>query len=126
MKQKIIFVLSLLFGLMMVNSGLNKFLNYMPMPADLPEKMMTMINAFTQIGWLMPLVGLAEIVGGALFIFPKTRALGALVILPVMVGILLANFSAAPDGLPISLTMTAILALVIYENREKYLPLIAR
>ncbi len=126
MKSKILFVASLLFGLMMVNSGLNKFFNYIPMPENMPEKMKTMVDAFTQIGWLMPLVGLVEAVGGALFIFPKTRAVGALVILPVMVGILVANFSAAPDGLPISLTMTAILAWAIFENRGKYLGLLGK
>ena len=40
MKNKILFVVSLLFGLMYINAGLNKFLNYMPMPKDMPEKML--------------------------------------------------------------------------------------
>lgn len=33
------------------------------------------------ISWLMPLVGLFEIIGGVLVIFSKTRVLGAIVIL---------------------------------------------
>lgn len=32
MKQKIITVVSVLFGLMFINAGLNKFFNYMPVP----------------------------------------------------------------------------------------------
>lgn len=32
MRKKILFVLSLLFGLMFVNAGLNVFFNYMPEP----------------------------------------------------------------------------------------------
>ena len=126
MKQKILFVLALLFGLMMINSGLNKFLNYLPMPTNLPEKTMAMFNALMSFGWLMPLIGAAEVVGGVLFILPKTRALGALVLFPVMVGILLAHIYAAPDGLPIALVLWAILGWVMYENREKYLGLIGR
>lgn len=124
MKQKIIFVLSLLFGLMFINSGLNKFLNYMPMPDDLPERMLKVGAAFMEIGWLMPLIGFAEIAGGILFIFPKTRALGAIVIFPVMVGIVLTHIIDAPSGLPIALILMAINLWVIYENREKYWPML--
>lgn len=124
MKQKILFVLSLLFGLMFINAGLNKFLNYMPVPKDMPEKMVKMGAAMMEIGWLMPLVGFIEVLGGLLFIFPKTRALGAIVILPVMVGILLVNITAAPSGLPIVLPLLAILLWVIIENKDKYLPMV--
>jgi uncharacterized membrane protein YphA (DoxX/SURF4 family) len=125
MKQKITFVLSLLFGLMFINAGLNKFFNYMPMPKDLPESMVKAMNALMEIGWLIPLVGAIEVLGGLLFIFPKTRALGAIVILPVMVGILLTNMITAPDGLPIALVLLAINLWVIYDNRRKYVPMIS-
>ena len=125
MKSKILFVLSLLFGLMFINAGLNKFLNYMPTPSDLPESMLKVMGAFMQISWLMPLVGIIEIIGGILFIIPKYRALGAIVILPVMVGILLLNIYDAPSGLPIALVLFAINVWVIIENRTKYMPLIS-
>ncbi len=124
MKSKILFVLSLLFGLMFINAGLNKFFNYMPAPKDLPESMMKVMGAFMQISWLMPLVGVAEIVGGVLFIIPRYRALGAIIIFPVMIGILLTNIINAPSGLPIALVLLAINLWVMIENREKYLPMV--
>jgi len=124
MKQKIIFGLSLLFGLMFINAGLDKFFHYMPMPEKMPEEMLKAFNAFMQIGWLMPLVGAAELIGGVLFILPKTRALGAVVILPVMVGIVLTNTVTDRTGMPIALVLFAINLWVIYENREKYNPMI--
>jgi len=125
MKQKIIFVLSLLFGLMFINAGLNKFFNYMPYdPKDVPEAMMKDMGAFMEIVWLMPLIAVAEIVGGLLFIFPKTRALGAIVIFPVMVGIMLTHIIVAPATLAIALVLFAINLWVIFENREKYLPMV--
>lgn len=74
MKNKILFGLSLLFGLMFINSGLNKFFNYMPMPKDMPESMLKLMAAFMQISWLMPLVGFAEVLGGVLFIIPLCGA----------------------------------------------------
>lgn len=123
MKQKILNILSILFGLMMLNGGFNKFLNYMPVPDDLPEPIMKDTMAFMEISWLMPLVAVAEILGGVLLMIPRTRALGALVIFPVMVGILLTHIFVEPSGLPIALILWAILLWAMWENREKYKPL---
>jgi uncharacterized membrane protein YphA (DoxX/SURF4 family) len=124
MKNKILLGVSILFGLMFINSGLNKFFNYMPMPKDMPEKMMKLMTAFMDIGWLMPLIAVAEIVGGILFMTNKFRALGAVIITPIMVGILLTHIFIEPSGLPIALVLLAILIWVIIENREKYLPMV--
>ncbi|UOE52292.1 DoxX family protein [Mucilaginibacter sp. SMC90] len=126
MKSKIQFVLCLLTGLMFINAGLNKFLNYMPMPKEMPEKMVKVMQAFMEIGWLMPLVGAMEIFGGLLLIIPKTRALGAIVLVPLLTGILLANISMAPSGLPIVFVLIAVILWVIIDNWEKYLPMIRK
>jgi uncharacterized membrane protein YphA (DoxX/SURF4 family) len=126
MKNKILFVLCLLAGLMFINAGLDKFFHYMPMPKDMPEKMVKVGMAFMEIGWLMPLVGSIELIGGLLLVFPRTRALGAIVILPVLTGILLANINMAPSGLPIVFALIAIIVWVIVDNKEKYLPMIRK
>lgn len=124
MKQKILFVLCLVFGLMFINAGLNKFFNYMPVPEDMSEDSMKMFTAMMQIEWLMTLIAIAEIIGGTLFIFQKVRALGAVILAPIMTGILLNNFTVAQEGLPIFLPLLAIYLWVIYENRNKYLPMV--
>jgi uncharacterized membrane protein YphA (DoxX/SURF4 family) len=120
MKNKILFVVSLLFGLMYINAGLNKFFNYMPMPEKMPEDMVKFMGAVSQITWLMPLVGIVEIVGGVLFIIPRYRALGAIIIFPVMIGILLTNIFNAPDGLPIAIVLLVINLWAMYNDRVKY------
>ena len=124
MKKKILFWVSLIFGLMFINAGLNKFFNYMPPPQDLPERMMKLMEAFMQIGWLMPLVAVAEIVGGVLFITNRYRALGTIILFPIMVGIMLIHIIDAPSGLPIALVLLAIEIWVIVENRQKYLAMV--
>nr|WP_295924482.1 MauE/DoxX family redox-associated membrane protein [uncultured Dyadobacter sp.] len=126
MKQKILFVLCLLTGLMFINSGLDKFLHYMPIPADLPEKLVKVGMAFSEIGWLLPLVGAAEIAGGALLLFPRTRALGAIVLVPILTGVLLTHITVAPSGLPVVIAFIAVIGWVIVDNREKYLPILSR
>ncbi len=124
MKSRLIFIASLLFGLVFINAGLNKFLNYMPMPENLPEKMVKLNAAFMEIGWLMPLLAIVEIIGGLLFIFTKTRALAAIMIFPIMVGITLVHTLQAPEGILIALVLLCINLWVIFENRAKYKPMI--
>jgi len=114
------FIICPLFGLMFINAGLDKFLHYMPIPPMEPE-LVKVGEAFMAIGWLMPLVAIIEIIGGLLFIFPKTRALGAIVILPVMVGIILHNAVFMPTGLAIAGILFLINLLVLYEHKNKYL-----
>ncbi len=117
-------ILFSLFGLVMINGGLSKFFNYMPSPKDLPEAMARDMTAFTEIAWLMPLIAIAELIAGILILIPRTRALGALVILPVMTGILLTRITVAPEGLPIALLLWAILIWMMVDNKHKLLPII--
>lgn len=116
-------ILCTLFGLMFINSGLNKFFMYIPTP-ELKGEILKINEAFMTIKWLMPLVATIEIIGGLLFIFPKTRALGAITILPVMVGIILQHLYYAPEGLPIAGILLLINLYIIYENRSKYIHII--
>lgn len=124
MRKKLLFIASLLSGLMFINSGLNKFFNYMPVPKEMPPDTLQMFTGMMQITWLMPLVAVAEIVGGILFITNKYRALGALILFPVMIGIMLTHIFVAPEGLLIPTVMFAILIWAMIENRHKYYPLI--
>ena len=123
MKQKILTVVCILFGLMMVNAGLNKFFNYLPMPEDMPADLMELMGAFMQITWLMPLVATVEIVGGILIAIPKFRALGAIVILPVMVGIVVHHITFSPADIILPLIFFAINIWAIAENWKKYRPM---
>jgi putative oxidoreductase len=122
MKSKILLVVSILFSALFIFSGANKLFNFVPPPTD--ENTLKLFGAFMQIKWLMPLVAVAEIIGGILFAIPKTRALGAIIILPVMVGIILTHIVDAPATLPMAIVLFAINVWVIYENREKYMPMI--
>jgi uncharacterized membrane protein YphA (DoxX/SURF4 family) len=123
MKNKILFVVALLFGLLFINAGLNKFFNYMPMPENMPEEILRDFRAMKEIVWLMPLLGLTEIIGGLLIIFPQKRALGAVILFPIVVGIVLTHIFVDRSGLPMAIVVAAILGWIIYENRDAYEPL---
>jgi uncharacterized membrane protein YphA (DoxX/SURF4 family) len=124
MKNKILNLVSFLFALLLIMGGLNKFFNFMPMPENMAPALVNDFTAFIEIVWLMPLVGTAEVVGGLLIIIPKTRALGTLVLFPVMVGVILTHIFVDPASLPMGLVLWAIMGWMIYDNREKFKKLI--
>jgi uncharacterized membrane protein YphA (DoxX/SURF4 family) len=107
----------------MINSGLNKFFNYMPMP-EMTEEMMQIMGGFMTIKWIFPLVAIIEIIGGTLIAIPKTRALGALVILPVMAGIVVHHLVHDPASIVIALVLFGINLWAIAANWQKYRPII--
>ena len=83
-----------------------------------------LIGAFVGSKWLFPLVGIAEIIGGALIAIPRTRALGAIILFPVVLGILLFHAVQDPENIVVSIIMLAVNLFVIVDNREKYMPMI--
>lgn len=125
MKNKIQFVLCLLMGIVFINAGLNKLLNYIPVPDNMPERTMQMIRAMEEITWLMPVLAFAEIIGGVLFIIPRFRPFGAVFIAPIMIGILAQHFTLG-DNIVFPIILSAILAWVIVDNRQKYLPMVQK
>lgn len=87
---------------------------------ELTEEQKTIFSAFGTIKWLMPLVGITEILGGLLIAFPKTRALSAIVILPVMIGILAHNFTFFDSP---NIAIPAVFALINFwaiDNKDRY------
>ena len=124
MIKKVQFVLVLLTALMFLNSGLNKIFKYIPVPDDLPEKLKAMDEGFAAITWLNPLVAVVEILGAILLLIPRFRTLGALMLVPIMVGVLLVHITAAPSMIVLPLILAAVLVWVLYTDRAKLLPLI--
>ena len=111
-------IVFVLFGLLFINAGLDKFLHYMPIPPLEPE-VVKVGEAFLSIKWLLPLVGAVELIAGLLFLFSKTRLLGALMIFPVMIGILLHNAVYMPSGLLIAGVLFGINLWVLYVNKGR-------
>jgi uncharacterized membrane protein YphA (DoxX/SURF4 family) len=113
-------ILCILFALLFINAGLDKLFHYMPVP-PMDMDMKKVFEAFATIKWLMPLVGIIELLGGLLFIFPKTRTLGALVIFPILIGIFTHNMIFySQQGLIIWAVLFIIWLWVVFENWGKY------
>lgn len=117
------FIVFLLFGLMFINSGLNKLFHYLPTP-ELSEELTRVNQAFDTIAWLLPLVGIVEVIGGILSIIPRTRPLGLIMLFPIMIGVMCQHIFYAPEGLPFAGAFLVVNLWGIFEHRNKYLSLI--
>lgn len=126
MKKKILFGLRLLTGLIFIKAELDKFFYYMLILKEMLKKMVKVVKAFMETGWLMSLVGAVEIIEGVLLIPNRTRGFGAIVLLPVVTGILLANINMSSSSLSIVFILIGIIRWTIIDNKKKYLPVVGQ
>ena len=118
MKINIPFILSAILGLLLIIFGLNKFLAFIPVqPPEDPTAQNFLSTMFTS--YLYFLVATAEIIGGFLLIFRRTRILGWLLVLPVLVNIILFHLAHDFIGNGIwLLPMVLFIALSIVEKQR--------
>ena len=119
MKNKIFTGARILFGLMMANSGLNKFLNYMQIP-EMSESAEALMGALGESIYIFPLVAIVELVAGGLIITKKYNALGAILMMPVTINIFLIHIVLNPAGIILSLVLLLINIWVLFENKSKF------
>ena len=119
MKNKIFTGARLLFGFIMVNSGLNKFLNYMPIP-EMTESAEALMGALGASIYVFPLVAIVELLAGGLIITKKYNALGAVLMMPVTINIFLIHTVLNPTGIILSLVLLLINVWILIENKSKF------
>lgn len=125
MKEKVLMVFRILFGLMMVNSGLNKFLQYMSMP-EMTAEAGALMQAFMQSVYMFPLVAVVELLAGALIITKRFNALGAVLMMPITVNIFFIHMFLDPAGFVMGAVLLALNILFLVENKAKFTSLVAK
>jgi len=125
MKHIVATVIRSLLALLMVNSGFNKLFAYMPMP-PLSADAAALMGAFVASGYMMGLIALTEIVGGALFALPRTKLLGTLILLPIALNILLFHIFLEPAGLIMAIIIFGINLYPLFSDRSRFLPLLEK
>ena len=119
MKNKIFIGARILFGLMMANSGLNKFLNYMPIP-EMTASAEALMGALVESIYIFPLVAIVELLAGGLIITKKYNALGAILMMPITINIFLIHTVLNPVGIILSLVLLLINLWILLENKSKF------
>jgi hypothetical protein len=129
MMKKAQIVAGALLGLLFVVFGLNFFLKFIPMPPPPPEGSppAMFFGAVYATGFLA-FVKVLEILGGVLVTVPRTRALGLLILVPIIVNIVAFHaFITAGAGLfdPPVVLITVLAAFLVWSHRGGVAALLA-
>ncbi len=109
---------AILLGLLFAGFGIAFFLHLMPEPKVLNANELSFMTLFGSTGYLT-FVKVCEVAFGILLLLPRTRALGLLLIAPIIVNIVCYEIfiHKAPS---IGVALLILCALGIFLNREKY------
>ena len=114
---------AVLLGLLFVAFGLAFFFKMMPEQPNLNDNEKSFFGLFMTTGY-MTFIKVLEVAFGVLLLVPKTRALGLILIAPIVVNI--AAYEFLIHGTPgIGLALIVLNAIGIFLNREKYMSIIS-
>lgn len=112
-----------LIGLVYVVFGLNFFFHFIPMP-PMSGDSATFIGVLASTGF-MTVVKVLEIVIGLFILGGVQRPLMYVLLMPITLNILLFELLIAKQP-GIGVVLTGLLAFLIWNSREKYLPMVSK
>jgi len=96
-------VVRILMGLPLFVFGLNSFLNFIPPPpVALPEGALAFSNALVATGYMMPLIGITQLLVGLLLLANRFVPLALLLFAPFIVNSIAFHLFLEPSGLPMA------------------------
>ena len=105
MKAKLPMIARILFGFIFFASGLAGLLNLVPVPPDLPERLVTFNTGLMASGYFMQLLKLTETVCGLLLLSGFFVPLSLVILAPIVLNIFLVHAFLAPSGLPLAIIL---------------------
>lgn len=111
-----------LLAILLIAIGLNKFLNYIPVP-DIPEDASSFMSSLRATGYVLPVLGVIEILIGSLLLINRWVAFALLALVPISVNILLYHLFLNIPGIGIAVLVAVINFVLIYKLWPKYKPL---
>ncbi|MFD2823077.1 DoxX family membrane protein [Lacinutrix iliipiscaria] len=123
MNSKVLMVLRILLGVFVLVFGLNKFLDFMPMP-ELSAEAGAYFGALASAK-TMVLVGIVEIVAGLALIFNKYGALMGLILMSISINAVLFHAVLDPGGIGGAAVLLVLNCIALYGYKDKYKDLLA-
>ena len=123
MKRKIDIGIQFILGLFLVMVGLNKFLGFMTMP-EMPEAAGQFMQALAESGYMLPMIGIVEILCGVLLLIRKWSALALLLLAPLSVHLVLFHVFLAPAQIGMALFVAAANLYLLFIYKTKYQPVL--
>ena len=111
MKAKVPLIARLLLGAVFLFGSVTFFLNLIPPPADMPERLTTFNAGLMASGYFFNLLKMTELACGLMLVTGFFVPLALVVLAPISLNIFLVHAILAPEGLPLA---AIIGALMIY------------
>ena len=113
----------MLMGAIFTVFGLNGFLHFLSMPPP-PQPAMAFFGALAATGYMIPLLFVTQVVGGALLLVGMVP-LALVILAPVIVNIVAFHVFLAPAGMPLAIVVASLALFLAWAHRETYRPLFA-
>lgn len=117
-------IVRIFLGLVLVVFGANKFLHFIPMDTpDLNTAAGQFMNSLGATGYIFPVVGVLEVIIGALLLLKKWIAFALILLAPISINILLFHLFLDIPGLSIALLILVFNSILIFKHWQQYKPL---
>ncbi len=117
--NKATLIIRILLGLMLIVFGLNKFLQFMPMP-PLPDAAGEFMGALGKSGYIMPIVAIVEIIVGILLLLNKYVPLAMIILFPVLLNAFLFHLFLDLPGIGGAAVAIAMNIYLFFAHKASY------
>jgi len=115
-------IVRILLGIMLVVFGANKFLHFIPMESPTGSAG-DFMNSLGATGYVFPVVGVLEVLIGAMLLLKKWGAFALILLAPISINILLFHLFLDIPGVAVALLVTIFNVILIYKHWQQYKPL---
>ena len=122
-KGKIDAFLQAALALLLLIIGINKFVSFMASP-EMPEEAGAFMQALGETGYMIPMVGVTEIVVGILLLLRLWSALALVLLAPLSVNLILFHLVLAPESIAMALAVAALNLYLLFVYRDRYTPML--
>jgi uncharacterized membrane protein YphA (DoxX/SURF4 family) len=105
MKARIPLVARVLLGFVFLFGSVTYFLNLVPPPPDMPERLKTFNEGLMASGYFFNLLKVTELVCGLMLVTGLFVPLALVVLAPISLNIFLVHAMLAPNGLPLAVVI---------------------
>ncbi len=109
----------ILTGVVFVLTGLNGFLNFMPMPEG-PERAAAFLGALAQTGYFFPMLKVFELLAGVLLLCNRLVPLAATLLAPIVISIFAYHVFLAPGSMLILAGVLAVCEFIMAFGYRRY------
>jgi len=126
MKTKVDTGIRILFGISLVAVGADKFLEFIPHDHEMTDSLMAAFMGLMSTKFILPTVGVVEMLVGISLLFNKFTNLSLLAMVPVSFGIVAFHLAVDIPGIILGLVVALLNAYLLIQKKDELMILLKR